>query len=75
MTVTAIKPSGAAVRRARNRRILAARAAGEGRTSIAFRHGISDRQARRAAQDARHFAAEEEDWRSRMSLKGGTPDG
>jgi len=74
MPVTVAK-SSAAERRERNRSIAAARADGEDWTSIAYRHGISERRARRAAQDARQPVAEEEDWRSRMSLKGGTPDG
>ena len=74
MTATATM-SSAAEHRERNRSIAAARADGEDWTSIAYRHGISERQARRAAQDARQLAAAEEDWRTRMSLKGGTPDG
>jgi hypothetical protein len=72
MPVTVAK-SSAAQRRGGNRSIAAARADGEDWTSIAYRHGISERQARRAAQDARQLATEEEDWRSRMSLKGGPP--
>lgn len=70
-----VAKSSAAERRERNRSIAAARADGEGWTSIAYRHGISDRQARRAAQDARQLAAEDRDWRTRMSLNGGTPGG
>jgi hypothetical protein len=74
MTATATM-SSAAERRERNRRIAAERTDGEDWTSIACRHGISERQARRCAQDAWQLAAEEEDWRTRMSFKGGTPDG
>jgi hypothetical protein len=74
MPVTVGK-SSAAERRERNRRIAAERTDGEDWTSIAYRHGISERQARRCAEDAWQLAAEEEDWRTRMSPKGGTPDG
>jgi hypothetical protein len=74
MPVTVAK-SSVAERRERSRSIAAARADGDDWTSIANRHGISERQARRAAKDAWQLGAEEEDWRTRMSPKGGTHDG
>jgi len=75
MTATTTKPSAAAERRERNRKIAAARATGEDWTSIAYRFRVSERTARRAARSALLLAAEEEDWRARVSPNGGTSDG
>jgi hypothetical protein len=74
MPVTVAK-SSAAERRERNRLIADARSDGQDWTSIAYRHGISERQARRAAKSAILLAAEEEGWRTRVRRDGGTPDG